>query len=69
LTQKGHFILLTVEDDGIGFEYDNIRAEEGEKDRLGIMIMNERAVQAGGELHVESGPGKGTQVIAEIPIE
>jgi len=69
LTKRGHFILLTVEDDGIGFEYDNIRAELGEKDMLGIMIMTERAVQVDGELRVESRPGKGTQVIVEIPVE
>jgi signal transduction histidine kinase len=69
LTKRGHFILLTIEDDGIGFEYDHITVEKGKRDKLGIMIMNERAVQAGGEFHVESRLGKGTQVIAEIPIE
>jgi len=69
LTKRGHFILLTIEDDGIGFEYDNVTVEKGGRDKLGIMIMNERAVQAGGEFRVESRLGKGTQVIAEIPIE
>jgi len=69
LTKRGPFVLLTVEDDGIGFEYDNISVEKGEKDKLGIMLMTERAVQVDGELRVESRPGKGTQVIVEIPVE
>jgi PAS domain S-box-containing protein len=69
LTKRGHFLLLTIEDDGIGFEYDNITVEKGGGDKLGIMIMNERAVQVGGEFRVESCFGKGTQVIVEIPIE
>jgi two-component system sensor histidine kinase DegS len=69
LTKRGPFVLLTVEDDGIGFEYDNISVEKGEKDKLGIMLMTERAVQVDGELRVESRPGEGTQVIVEIPVE
>jgi signal transduction histidine kinase len=69
LTIKDHCILLTIEDDGTGFEYDGIEDKGNRKDKLGIMIMNERAVQANGEFRVESGIGKGTQVIAEIPIE
>jgi len=32
------------------------------------MIMKERAVISGGELRVESEIGKGTHVVAEIPI-
>ena len=32
------------------------------------MIMRERAVYAGGELRVETSPGKGTTVMAELPL-
>ena len=66
LNRNEHFILLVIEDDGIGFKYDYIR---GKKERLGIMIMNERAVQVGGEFRIESQVGKGTRVSVEIPIE
>jgi PAS domain S-box-containing protein len=69
LIRRDHFILLTIEDDGIGFEYDNVTVEKGGREKLGIMIMNERAVQVDGEFRIESSPGKGTQVIVEIPIE
>jgi PAS domain S-box-containing protein len=67
LTARDRFILITIEDDGIGFDSDRIT--EGRRENLGILIMNERAVQAGGEFRIESQVGKGTQVIAEIPIE
>jgi PAS domain S-box-containing protein len=63
------FFLLAVEDDGIGFNYEDLSVEKSERERLGIMIMNERAVQVGGEFRIESKPGKGTRVIAEIPVE
>jgi signal transduction histidine kinase len=69
LTQKGESILITIEDDGMGFEYDNMTAGTGGRDKFGVITMNERAVQAGGEFHIESQNGKGTQVIAEIPIK
>jgi PAS domain S-box-containing protein len=67
LTRRGQAILTTIEDDGLGFEYEN-KVEEIGTQRLGIMIMRERALQAGGQFRVESQVGKGTQVIAEIPM-
>ncbi|MCF8051042.1 MAG: PAS domain-containing protein [Desulfobacterales bacterium] len=69
LNGNEHFILSAIEDDGMGFDYQNMRTEKNGRERLGIMIMNERAVQAGGTFHIESRVGKGTVVTAEIPIQ
>lgn len=69
LNGNEHFILSAIEDDGMGFDYENMRIEKNGRERLGIMIMNERAVQAGGTLRIESRVGKGTVVIAEIPVK
>lgn len=60
-------LSLTVEDDGRGFDQSAI--EILPSGPLGIEIMKERARDAGGSLRIESQPGRGTQVIAEIPID
>ncbi|MFO7971471.1 MAG: ATP-binding protein [Desulfobacterales bacterium] len=69
LTRKDEFLSITIDDDGTGFEYDIISAGKGKKDKLGLIIMHERAVQVGGEFRVESRVGKGTRVIVETPVE
>jgi signal transduction histidine kinase len=61
-------VRLRIEDDGIGFKppklTDDLRAEDG----LGLIGMHERARLLGGSLQIESEPGKGTTVVAEVPI-
>jgi PAS domain S-box-containing protein len=69
LVQKNGSILLTVEDNGIGFDASEInRAGPSRNGSLGLAIMRERAMQFDGGFTIESEPGKGTQVIVEIPI-
>ena len=57
----GH-VSAVVEDDGSGF--DPAAVPRG---RLGLVGMRERAAVIGGELEIESGPGKGTVVLIRIP--
>ncbi len=59
-------VRLTVSDDGRGFDPDEpgIRGK-----RLGITSMEERAVELGGELTIESAPGRGTTIRLEAPVE
>lgn len=54
-------VELTVSDDGRGFAFDE--SEGG----LGIAGMRERALLIGGELTIESRPGRGTTVRLTIP--
>ena len=59
-------IRLTVRDDGVGFA-----APAGPGGRLGhygLIGMNERATQIGGELSIESEPGQGTTVSLRVPM-
>lgn len=61
-------LVLTVEDNGVGFDPTEIgRAQEGGK-HLGIMAMRERAELLGGELFIDSAPGKGTRITVRIPM-
>jgi PAS domain S-box-containing protein len=56
-------LKLFIEDDGIGFSAD----PSGERERLGLVGMRERAEMLGGSLTIESTPGMGTSVIVEVP--
>jgi len=57
-------VTLTVRDDGVGFDP---AARLIRSRRLGLTSMRERARALGGRLTVESAPGKGTTVLAEVP--
>jgi PAS domain S-box-containing protein len=56
-------VLLGVSDDGRGFE-----PASAPRGRWGMTTMRERAQAAGGELIVQSEPGKGTRVQAKVPL-
>lgn len=58
-------IILTVEDDGRGFDTDILSNNTG---HFGLTSMENRATAAGGTLAVESQPGKGTLITVELPI-
>jgi signal transduction histidine kinase len=55
-------IMMTIEDNGVGFEMG--RARQG----LGITNMQERIMAVDGRLTVESEPGVGTTVHAEVEV-
>lgn len=55
-------IQLVVKDDGKGFDMNNLSDEE----RLGIRGMYERSIAIGGNLELDSHPGKGTSVTFQM---
>jgi PAS domain S-box-containing protein len=58
-------VQLTIADDGIGFDAQN-HQEPGAKPEWGLINMRERAQAIGGDLFVETAPGKGTKIIVEV---
>ena len=68
MTLKNGCVLLSVEDDGVGFDKDTVLNPASGQGPLGIMIMQERALLARGEFTLESEKGKGTMVSVEIPV-
>jgi signal transduction histidine kinase len=50
-----------VQDDGAGFDKRTVRG-------LGLLGMEERVRRLGGRFGIESQPGRGTTVSAEIPL-
>ena len=62
----GDRVSLSVHDDGIGFvSSPELSALGG---HWGLLGMRERVELLRGELRVESAPGKGTHIIAELPL-
>jgi len=59
--QLAKSIVVRVTDDGRGFDPDRSRG-------MGILGMEERVKRLGGTLRVESQPGKGATVVADLPI-
>lgn len=67
LTKRNRLLSLTVEDDGKGFDLEKNHNNQHDS-TLGLLYMKERLFQVQGDLRIESGPGSGTIVWAEIRI-
>jgi signal transduction histidine kinase len=61
MTNKG--LSAVIEDNGIGFSHVSSLSDE----QLGLFGMRERVKMLGGTFTIESSPGKGTMVKAEVP--
>jgi signal transduction histidine kinase len=59
---------LEIEDDGVGFDVVEVAARARTGEAVGLEGMRERAEIAGGTFRVDSVPGRGTRVVAEIPL-
>lgn len=64
LARRGQGALLTVRDDGTGFEPRTVRSAGR---HLGLVSMRDRAGGVGGRLTVTSAPGRGTTIEMEVP--
>ena len=67
LVQRENRLILSVEDNGKGFDPPRQENPRIRQEGLGLMIMEERAIQLGGRFHMESRPGQGTHVWADFP--
>lgn len=63
LIQSGQTLLMKIEDDGVGFDFDQI-GEGG----LGLKTMQERAQSLHADLTIHSAPGKGTHITVEVKL-
>ncbi|MBN1642778.1 MAG: GAF domain-containing protein [Anaerolineae bacterium] len=62
LVQEEGVVQLEIVDDGIGFDRELVRQRGG----FGLRSMEERVVQLGGTLIVDTGLGRGTRIRAEV---
>ena len=59
-------VRMEINDNGKGFEVERVLFAKRHK-RLGLLGMRERVEMVGGSFSVESAPGKGTTIRAQIP--
>jgi signal transduction histidine kinase len=63
IARRGPTVAAVIEDDGAGFDQRAVR-EEG----VGLLGMRERLSFVDGRLEIESRPGAGTTIVAEVPL-
>ncbi len=68
LRQDDSQITLTVRDDGRGFDVQAAHERARGGGSMGLLGMRERAALVGGNLSLESAPGRGTEIRARFPL-
>ena len=61
-------VRLEVKDNGRSFDVERMETSATNK-HLGLVVMRERVEMVGGAFSIESSPGRGTTVRADIPLE
>jgi PAS domain S-box-containing protein len=64
LSADERYCHLQIDDDGVGLPEDST----SRRDAFGLLGMQERIIQLGGVLSVQSRPGKGVTIMAEVPL-
>jgi PAS domain S-box-containing protein len=68
LDRSGRAVRLMVRDEGRGFRPDEARRSNGPGERVGLSGMRERLSLLGGRFELQSEPGSGTTVTAEVEV-
>lgn len=68
LEARGGRAVLTVADDGVGFEPPERLSELGLGEHFGLLGVEEHAQALGGSLALASAPGEGTRAVVELPL-
>ena len=63
VTRSPTAVVAVVEDDGRGFDQGSVR-----ENALGLVGVRERTALLGGRVRIETAPGSGTTLVAEIPL-
>ncbi len=67
LQKTGGVIRMRIKDNGQGFQQARVSRAQKRK-RLGLLGMRERLEMVGGNFSITSVPGKGTTVLAQVPL-
>ncbi|KKK74866.1 hypothetical protein LCGC14_2879460, partial [marine sediment metagenome] len=68
LSFKDGILRVEVEDDGKGFNLWSLLEGKDGIPPLGILGMRERAALLGGQLTIDTKPGRGTRVSVSVPL-
>ena len=59
---------ITVQDDGVGFEPPGTSQNVKKPDGFGLFSIRERMSDLGGEMEIDSEPGRGSKVILTVAL-
>jgi signal transduction histidine kinase len=62
-------VVLSVEDDGVGFQPGEDSIRRGSGDGFGLFSLRERLLHVGGRFSIESRPGKGSRIVLMAPLK
>jgi two-component system, NarL family, sensor kinase len=65
LLKKETYLNIVVEDNGIGFDVNQVKNKKG----MGLKNIESRVNSLGGEFNIDSGKGAGTTITINIPIK
>lgn len=66
--EEGQHVVVTVTDDGVGFEVEDTPADG--KNHVGLInVRNRLSLMCGGSLEIQSVPGEGTKVVLLFPVD
>jgi len=68
LAQTDSEIHVKVEDEGVGFDPNEIRDKHGSSAGFGLFSINERISLQGGRVEIDSGPGRGSRLKLIVPL-
>ena len=68
LRKEDAILILSVKDDGVGFDHEALQRRAPRAATLGLLGMQERAHAAGGVVEVHSRISKGTEIRLKLPL-
>ena len=68
LEKQSKAVTVTIEDDGRGFDVEELQTTEAPLEGLGLAGMKQRISLLGGRLDIRSKPGEGARIDFEIPL-
>ena len=68
LGRQEDYLLLEVQDDGVGFDTGEVDANYDRRGSLGMINLRERSELLDGTLRIDSAEGKGTKITVIAPI-
>lgn len=69
LRREGRNLVAVVQDDGLGFDMQEVLRSYEKRGSFGLLNIDERARLVGGSAEIVSAPSKGTTVTIIVPIE
>lgn len=66
--EDGAQVRVTIEDDGVGFDTSEVGSQKGSTEAFGLFSIRERLSYVGGQLLMDSRPGRGTQATLVAPL-